>query len=85
MGESGNGMIQVQPGLGREEGIEREREEWYGLTGVAMGTQLLKPGRVSLEEKLCEAGTEGCHLEARLRTIQRAHRPERLRFWLHFS
>lgn len=72
MGESGNGRIQVQPGLGRDRGIEREqegkgeREEWYGPTGVAMGTQLLKAGRVSVEERLCAAGAKGCHPEARL-------------------
>ena len=59
-------MIQVQAGLGREEGIERGREEWYGPTGVVMGTQLLKPGRVSVERRLCAAGAEGCHPEARL-------------------
>ncbi len=45
---------------------EREREEWYGPTGVAMGTQLLKAGRVSVEERLCAAGAKGCHPEAGL-------------------
>lgn len=45
---------------------EREGEEWYGPTGVAMGTQLLKAGRVSVEQRLCAAGANGCHAEARL-------------------
>lgn len=42
----------MQPGLGKDEGggTGRAREEWYGPAGVAMGTQLLKPGRVSVEE-----------------------------------
>lgn len=75
MGESGNGRIQERPGLGRDGGDreregasehEREREEWYGPTGVAMGTQLLKAGRVSEEERLCAAGAMGCHPEASL-------------------
>ena len=43
--ESGNGRIQVWPGLGRE-----KRKEWYRPTGVTMGTQLLKAGRVSGRE-----------------------------------
>lgn len=43
-----------------------EGEEWYGPTGVAMGTQLLKAGRVSVEQRLCAAGANGCHAEARL-------------------
>lgn len=34
----------------RKWGVEVEGvEEWYGLTGVAMGTLLLKAGRVSVE------------------------------------
>lgn len=41
-----------------------EREEWYGPAGVAMGTQLLKPGRVIVEEMLCAADATRCHLEA---------------------
>lgn len=73
MEESGNGRIQVQPGLGRDGDRESEREEWYGLTGVAMGTQLLKAGRVILEERLCAAGAKGCHPEASLGTKQTAH------------
>ena len=49
---------------------KRTREEWYGPTGVAMGTQLLKAGRVSVEERLCAAGAKGCHPEAALGTTQ---------------
>lgn len=48
MGESGNGRIQVQPGS-EKVGGGGAMEEWYGLTGVAMGTLLLKAGRVSVE------------------------------------
>lgn len=33
----------------RESGGREGAEEWYGLTGVAMGTSLLKAGRVSEE------------------------------------
>lgn len=55
--------------------VKRERERWYGLPGVAMGTQLVKAGRVSVEEKLCAAGTMGCLLEAALRTTQTSLRP----------
>jgi len=36
---------------------ENEREERYGPTGVAMETQLLKAGRVSVEE--CAARAKG--------------------------
>lgn len=42
----------------------REREEWYGQTAVAMGTQLLKAGRVSEEEG-------GCVLQERRAATQR--------------
>ena len=55
--------------LRKRRGIEREKregEEWYGPTGVAMGTQLLKAGRVSEEERLCAAGAKGCHPEVSL-------------------
>lgn len=46
------GMEGYKCGLAyKEREREREREEWYGLTGVAMGTQLLKAGRVSEEER----------------------------------
>lgn len=54
MGESGIGRIQVQPGSEKVGGGRGGAEEWYGLTGVAMGTLLLKAGRVSEEE--CAAG-----------------------------
>lgn len=61
---------------------ETEREEWYRQTAVAMGTQLLKAGRVSVEEKQCAAGAKGCHPEASLRTTQTAHGPGQLELLL---
>lgn len=44
-----------------------EEEEWYGLTGVAMVTLLLKAGRVS--EEVCSR-REWCHPEATRRTAR---------------
>lgn len=38
-----------------------------------MGTQLLKPGRVSVEERLHAAWEKGCHPEACLQTTQTSY------------
>lgn len=70
MAESGNGRI--QPGSEKVGGWGGGGiEEWYGLTGVAMGTLLLKAGRVSVEWSAVG------EMDATQRTLGELHRHQK--------